>query len=192
MRKIDEARGVAMREADLDRALAAAQRAFESWKKSSPMDRSAIQRKVATLSRERAKEIGVTKVELDELLGRADFITFHVPLTEKTKNIIDAAALAKMKKGVRIINCARGGLVDEAALAEALRAGTIAGAGFDVLTKEPPKEGNILLDPRRRLLTPPFNLKPGTCLVAEPSGWNEQGEPNPGRLWPKSRPSSRV
>src|SRR6201994_4448354 len=67
------------------------------------------------LSPERAKDIGVEKVELDELLKRADFITLHTPLTEKTKNIIDAAALAKMKKGVRIINCARGGLVDEQA-----------------------------------------------------------------------------
>src|SRR5215204_5574638 len=64
------------------------------------------------LSIERAKDIGVEKVDLDELLRRADFITLHTPLTEKTRNIIDAAAIAKMKKGVRIINCARGGLVD--------------------------------------------------------------------------------
>ena len=72
------------------------------------------------LSPERAKDIGVEKVELDELFKRADFITLHTPLTEKTRNIIDAAALAKMKKGVRIINCARGGLVDEQALVDAL------------------------------------------------------------------------
>ena len=65
------------------------------------------------LSPERAKDIGVEKVELEELFKRADFITLHTPLTEKTKNVIDAAAIAKMKKGVRIINCARGGLVDE-------------------------------------------------------------------------------
>src|SRR5215510_12887972 len=65
------------------------------------------------LSPERAADLGVEKVELDELLRRADFITLHAPLTEKTKNIIDAAALAKTKKGVRIVNCARGGLVDE-------------------------------------------------------------------------------
>ena len=70
------------------------------------------------LSPERAKDLGVEKVELDELLARADFITLHTPLTEKTKNIIDAAAIAKIKKGVRIINCARGGLVDEQALVE--------------------------------------------------------------------------
>ena len=73
------------------------------------------------LSPERALELGVEKVELDELLRRADFITLHTPLTDKTKNIIDAEALAKMKKGVRIINCARGGLVDEAALARRAR-----------------------------------------------------------------------
>src|SRR5471032_2746470 len=70
------------------------------------------------LSPERAKDIGVEKVELDDLFKRADFITLHTPLTEKTKNIIDAAALAKMRKGIRIINCARGGLVDEQALVD--------------------------------------------------------------------------
>ncbi len=81
--------------------------------------------------------LGVEKVELDELLRRADFITLHTPLTDKTRNIIDAAALKKTKKGVRIINCARGGLVDEAALAEALKSGHVAGAAFDVFVEEP-------------------------------------------------------
>ena len=75
------------------------------------------------LSAERAVELGVEKVELDELFRRADFITLHTPLTEKTRNIIDAAAIAKMKNGVRIINCARGGLVVEEALAAALEVG---------------------------------------------------------------------
>jgi D-3-phosphoglycerate dehydrogenase len=89
------------------------------------------------LSEERAKQLGVTKVELDELLARADFITLHVPLTDKTRNILSAEALAKTKPGVRIINCARGGLVDEAALAEALKAGHVAGAAFDVFAVEP-------------------------------------------------------
>ncbi len=89
------------------------------------------------LSEERAATIGVTKVELDELLGRADFITFHVPLTDKTRNILSREAIAKLKPGVRIINCARGGLVDEEALAEALKSGQVAGAGFDVFAKEP-------------------------------------------------------
>src|SRR5213082_1819956 len=89
------------------------------------------------LSLERAKDIGVEKVDLDDLLKRADFITLHTPLTEKTRNIIDAAALAKMKKGVRIINCARGGLVDEQALIDALNSGHVAGAAFDVFIEEP-------------------------------------------------------
>src|SRR5947209_16108012 len=89
------------------------------------------------LSPERAADMGVHKVELDELFKRADFITLHTPLTEKTRNIVDATAIAKMKKGVRIINCARGGLVDEQALRAALDAGQVAGAAFDVFTEEP-------------------------------------------------------
>src|ERR1700736_4948790 len=82
------------------------------------------------LSPERAVELGVEKVELDDLLRRADFITLHTPLTEKTRNIIDAKALAKTRKGVRIVNCARGGLVDEAALRTALDSGHVAGGGL--------------------------------------------------------------
>jgi D-3-phosphoglycerate dehydrogenase len=89
------------------------------------------------LSPERAAEIGIEKVELDELFKRADFITLHTPLTEKTKNIVDAKALTTMRKGVRIINCARGGLVDEVALRAALDAGHVAGAAFDVFSEEP-------------------------------------------------------
>jgi D-3-phosphoglycerate dehydrogenase / 2-oxoglutarate reductase len=92
------------------------------------------------LSADRATELGVEKVELADLLARADFITLHTPLTEKTKNIIGAAALARTKKGVRIINCARGGLVDEKALAEALKSGHVAGAAFDVFEVEPAKD----------------------------------------------------
>ena len=95
------------------------------------------------LSEERAKSMGVTKVELDELLAKADFITLHVPLTDKTRNILSAEALAKTKKGVRIINCARGGLVDEAALAEALKSGQVAGAAFDVFEVEPATESPL-------------------------------------------------
>ncbi|WP_193140202.1 MULTISPECIES: phosphoglycerate dehydrogenase [unclassified Meridianimarinicoccus] len=89
------------------------------------------------LGDERAKKLGVTKVDLDELLARADFITLHVPKTEKTANILSREAIAKTKKGVRIINCARGGLVDEEALAEALKSGHVAGAAFDVFSVEP-------------------------------------------------------
>src|SRR6201747_2736673 len=89
------------------------------------------------LSPERAVDLGVEKVELEDLFKRADFITLHTPLTDKPKNIIDASALATMKKGVRIINCARGGLVDEQALRTALDSGHVAGAAFDVFIEEP-------------------------------------------------------
>jgi D-3-phosphoglycerate dehydrogenase len=89
------------------------------------------------LSPERALELGVEKVDLPELIKRADFVTLHTPLTDKTKNIIDAKALAAMKKGVRIVNCARGGLVDEQALRAALDSGHVAGAAFDVFIEEP-------------------------------------------------------
>ncbi|MDP3861219.1 MAG: phosphoglycerate dehydrogenase [Phaeovulum sp.] len=95
------------------------------------------------LSDERAQKMGVTKVELDELLARADFITLHVPMTEKTRNILSREAIAKMKKGVRIINCARGGLVDEAALQEALSAGQVAGVALDVFATEPATESPL-------------------------------------------------
>ena len=95
------------------------------------------------LSEERAKDIGATKVELDELLSRADFITLHVPFTEKTANILGAENLAKTKKGVRIVNCARGGLVDEEALAEQLKSGHIAGVAFDVFKEEPATENPL-------------------------------------------------
>src|SRR5262249_12828919 len=92
------------------------------------------------LSAERAIELGVEKVELVDLLRRADFITLHAPLTDKTRHIIDAAALARSKKGARIINCARGELVDERALAAALRSGQVAGAACDVFEMEPATE----------------------------------------------------
>ena len=95
------------------------------------------------LSEERAVQLGVDKVELDELFRRADFITLHTPLTEKTKNIIDAVAIAKMKDGVRIINCARGGLVDEEALAAAIKSGKVAGAGVDVFVTEPAEKSPL-------------------------------------------------
>ncbi|MFS8036822.1 phosphoglycerate dehydrogenase [Xanthobacter sp. AM11] len=89
------------------------------------------------LSVERALDLGVEKVELDELLARADFITLHTPLTDKTRNILSAQNIARTKKGVRIINCARGGLLDEAALAAALDSGHVAGAALDVFLEEP-------------------------------------------------------
>jgi len=95
------------------------------------------------LSPERAGELGVEKVELDELLRRADVITLHTPLTDKTKHIINPSAFEKMKKGVRIINCARGGLVDEPALAEAIESGIVAGAALDVFETEPATENPL-------------------------------------------------
>jgi D-3-phosphoglycerate dehydrogenase len=89
------------------------------------------------LSESRALDLGVEKVELDALLARADFITLHTPLTDATRNILSREALAKTKQGVRIINCARGGLLDEAALADAIKAGHVAGAALDVFETEP-------------------------------------------------------
>src|SRR5688500_17957348 len=90
------------------------------------------------LTPERAVEMGVEKVDLDTLLARADFITLHTPLTDQTRNILSKENIAKAKKGVRIINCARGGLIDEAALKEALESGQVAGAALDVFQTEPP------------------------------------------------------
>ncbi|MGN0934083.1 phosphoglycerate dehydrogenase [Falsigemmobacter intermedius] len=105
------------------------------------------------LSEERAKQLGVTKVELDELLAKADFITLHVPLTDKTRNILGRENLAKTKPGVRIINCARGGLIDEAALKDALDSGHVAGAALDVFEVEPATD-NILFGHPNVVATP--------------------------------------
>jgi len=85
-------------------------------------------------------------VDFETILKESDVITLHVPLTPETKSMIGAKELKMMKPTAILINTARGGLVDEAALVQALKDGTIAGAGFDVLTKEPPKGGNVLLD----------------------------------------------
>jgi len=95
------------------------------------------------LSPERAKDIGVEKVELDEMFARADFISLHTPMTDATRGIVDKDAFAKMKDGVRIVNCARGGLVVEADLLEALESGKVAGAALDVFEVEPAKENAL-------------------------------------------------
>ena len=95
------------------------------------------------LSQERARDLGVEKAELDAIWPRADFITLHTPLTDQTRNLIDAKAIAKMKKGVRIINCARGGLVKEADLKVALESGQVAGAALDVFEEEPAKSNPL-------------------------------------------------
>jgi D-3-phosphoglycerate dehydrogenase / 2-oxoglutarate reductase len=99
------------------------------------------------LTPERAVEMGVEKAELDGLLAKADFITLHTPLTDQTRNILSATNIAKCKKGVRIINCARGGLIDEEALKAALDSGHVAGAALDVFLKEPAKESPLFGTP---------------------------------------------
>ena len=99
------------------------------------------------LTEERATELGIEKVELDELYARADFITLHVPKTDKTANMINAEAISKMKDGVRIINCARGGLVVEDDLKVALDSGKVAGAALDVFEVEPAKENQLFGHP---------------------------------------------
>ena len=105
------------------------------------------------LTPERAADIGVEKVELDDLLARADFITLHTPMTPQTKNILNAENLAKTKKGVRIINCARGGLIVEADLKAAIESGHVAGAALDVFEVEPAKT-NILFGMEQIIGTP--------------------------------------
>ncbi|HDH06622.1 MAG TPA: phosphoglycerate dehydrogenase [Nitrospirae bacterium] len=105
------------------------------------------------LSEEKAKTLGVTVVELNGLFKKADFITSHIPLTKETKNLINAKTIAKMKKGVRIINAARGGIIDEKALYKALKSGRVAGAALDVFEKEPP-EGSPLLELDNFICTP--------------------------------------
>jgi D-3-phosphoglycerate dehydrogenase / 2-oxoglutarate reductase len=95
------------------------------------------------LSDDRAIDLGVEKVALEDLLRRADFITLHTPLTDKTRNIINADSLKLTKKGLRLVNCARGGLVDEAALYDALKSGHIAGAALDVFVTEPASESPL-------------------------------------------------
>ncbi len=105
------------------------------------------------LSPERAVKIGVEKVEIEELLSAADAISLHTPLTEKSKNILSASALARTKRGVIIVNAARGGLVDEVALRSALDSGHVAAAGFDVFVTEPAKE-NVLFGAPNFVATP--------------------------------------
>jgi D-3-phosphoglycerate dehydrogenase / 2-oxoglutarate reductase len=99
------------------------------------------------LTSERALDLGVEKAELDELLARADFITLHTPLTDQTRNILSRENLAKTKKGVRIVNCARGGLIDEVALKHALESGHVAGAALDVFVEEPARESPLFGTP---------------------------------------------
>jgi len=100
------------------------------------------------VSSEVAEGFGVTYVELDELLARSDVVTLHLPMTQETRHLIDAGAIARMKPGARLINCARGGLVDESALIDALESGHLAGAALDVFETEPPSDRRIVDHPR--------------------------------------------
>lgn len=106
------------------------------------------------LSEERAIDMGVEKVELETLFNRSDFITLHVPLVDATRNLIDAQAFGKMKKGVRIINCARGGLIVEKDLKDALDSGQVAGVALDVFEKEPAREHPLFDYDEKVICTP--------------------------------------
>ncbi|HEY6418209.1 MAG TPA: phosphoglycerate dehydrogenase [Candidatus Binataceae bacterium] len=106
------------------------------------------------LTAEAATRVGIELVSLDELFARADFVTVHTPLTDDTRGIVGAAAFKKMRKGVRIINCARGGIVDEGALADAIKSGKVAGAALDVFVEEPPPPGHPLLQLDNVIATP--------------------------------------
>lgn len=101
-----------------------------------------------------AERIGVTLTDLDSLLAQSDFVTIHTPLNEQTRHLINAERIARMKDGARLINCARGGIVDEQALADALRSGKLAGAAVDVFSKEPPTPDNPLLSLENCVVTP--------------------------------------
>ena len=103
---------------------------------------------------EQARDLEIEVVPLDECFRRADFLTVHTPLTPETRAIVDSEAFAKMKKGVRIINCARGGLVDEEALYDAIKSGIVAGAALDVFTREPPPADHPLLALDEVIATP--------------------------------------
>ena len=105
------------------------------------------------LSAERAQDLGVEKVDLEALFGRSDFVSLHTPLTDATRDIIDADAIARMKRGVRIINCARGGLIVEEDLKAALESGHVAAAALDVFAEEPATE-NILFGMEQVVATP--------------------------------------
>jgi D-3-phosphoglycerate dehydrogenase / 2-oxoglutarate reductase len=106
------------------------------------------------LALSRAKALQVEMVELDELYARSDFVTVHMPMSDETKGMINTAAFSKMKKGVRVLNCARGGIVDEQALAEALTNGQVAGAALDVYEVEPPPPQFSLREMPQVIMTP--------------------------------------
>ncbi|MBE5073611.1 phosphoglycerate dehydrogenase [Erythrobacteraceae bacterium E2-1 Yellow Sea] len=106
------------------------------------------------LTEDRAVEMGVEKADLDAVLSRADFVTLHTPLTDQTRNILNRERLENAKPGIRIINCARGGLIDEAALKDMLESGHVAGAALDVFEKEPPAADHPLFGTKNFICTP--------------------------------------
>ena len=106
------------------------------------------------ISKEAADKLGISLVTLDELYAKSDFISIHVPLLNETKNLVNAAAFSKMKKGVKLVNCARGGIVNEKDLHDAIKSGIVSGAALDVFDEEPPKKDNPLLQLEEVILTP--------------------------------------
>ena len=114
---------------------------------------------------ETAARIGVELVGLEQMYPRADFITIHTPLTNETRGLIGREVLARMKRGVRIVNCARGGIVDEAALADAITSGHVAGAALDVLEQEPPRADHPLLKLDQVICTPHLGAQTGEAQV---------------------------
>src|SRR5215470_7013878 len=114
---------------------------------------------------ETAARIGVELVSLEEMYPRVDFLTIHTPLTSETRGLIGRESIAKMRKGVRIVNCARGGIVDEAALGDAITSGHVAGAALDVLEKEPPPPDHPLLKLEQVICTPHLGAATGEAQV---------------------------
>ncbi|MCK4379244.1 MAG: phosphoglycerate dehydrogenase, partial [Deltaproteobacteria bacterium] len=106
------------------------------------------------ISEERATKMGIERVSLDDLYRRADYISVHTPMTSETRHMIDKESFARMKEGVRILNCARGGIINEGDLYEALKSGVVAGAAFDVFEQEPPPADHPLLSLDNFICTP--------------------------------------
>jgi len=118
------------------------------------------------LGREAAERLGVETVELDELLARSDFISVHTPLLVETRHLLGETQLAQVKPGVRLVNCARGGIIDEAALARAIADGRVAGAALDVFEQEPPAPGHPLVGLPQVVVTPHLGAATDEAQVA--------------------------
>ena len=120
------------------------------------------------LSKEVAEDLRIESLDLDDVLNQADFVTLHTPLTDKTRNLLNAERLAAMKDSVRIVNVARGGIVDEDALAKALTDGTIAAAALDVFSSEPVATDSPLFDAPNIITTPTLEPAPKKLRFAYP------------------------